>query len=177
MLYSSIEDKHIIFVDGSCIGNGQTDAICSYAYYISNGPHAPYLDGAIVGNINGKKQTNNRGELMAFIKSLEYILNNDHYIVKDVLIISDSNYCVRIMNEWLDNWSNRGIIDTKENSDFLFILDNLRKQLRRRQFTIKAIHMNSHMKQPKDKNSDEYYKWNGNDVVDKYAAYLIKQYN
>lgn len=173
-LLKDIEDKHVVFVDGSCIGNGSENARASYAFFFSNGPLSHYLNGDKVGRLNGLKDTNNRGELLAFIKTLEYILDNDYYTTREIIIVSDSNYCVRIMNEWLDGWIKRDVVWSKENSDMLNLLAEYRRKLKERGFQISSIHMNSHKKAPKDKFCEEYFRWKGNDIVDKYAQKLLQ---
>jgi ribonuclease HI len=166
------EDHHIIFVDGSCTKNGKPDARSSYAFYISNGPLSPHLGSGIVNN--DITPTNNRGELVAFVRSLEYILENDNYNVKNILFISDSNYCVKIMNEWLDKWVKQGSLNDKKNSDLLEKLNEYTNKLRKRKYMINTIHVFSHKNAPQDKNSDEYFKWQGNDIVDRRASKMLE---
>lgn len=166
------ENKHIVFVDGSCTKNGQTDARASYAFYISNGPLSPHLGSGIV--CNDITPTNNRGELMAFIRALEYILDNDVYNVRDILFISDSKYCVTIMNEWLDKWIKQGTLNGKKNSDLLEKLNEYLTKLRKKRYMINTIHVFSHKKAPIDKNSDEYFMWQGNDIVDRRASKMLE---
>jgi ribonuclease HI len=168
-----VENKHIIFVDGACKNNGKPDARASYAYYFSNGPLSPYLNSGIVKN-DITEPTNNRGELLAFIRALEYIVENNVYNFKDVLFISDSKYCVNIMNEWLDKWKKQGSLNDKKNSDMLLQLSNLITTLRQEGYNINTIHIFSHKKAPSDKNSDDYFKWQGNDIVDKRAQKMLE---
>lgn len=47
--------------------------------------------------------TNNRMELMAIIKALEFLWNSN-LLGHPITIYSDSQYCVNGCNEWLTNW-------------------------------------------------------------------------
>ena len=57
------------------------------------------------GNTGDQIGTNNIGELMGISKSLDVInnSNNEFYV-----IISDSEYSIKSMREWIHNWKNNG---------------------------------------------------------------------
>lgn len=69
-----------IFSDGSCINNGLPDAIASWSYVVTDEDNI-VLE-ASTGRVKGL-QNNNRAELTAFIKALQYIRNerNDEFII------------------------------------------------------------------------------------------------
>ena len=82
------------FTDGACRGNpgpGGWGVLLRY-----NG-HEKRLYGGEVST------TNNRMELMAVIKALESLKK-----ACDVKITSDSQYVLKGINEWMDNWKKRG---------------------------------------------------------------------
>lgn len=54
-------------------------------------------------------------------------------------IVSDSQYCIKILTEWMDGWLKKGIV--KENWDLIMALNEARKD---RVFTIE--HVKSHQK-------------------------------
>lgn len=164
-------NKHIVFVDGACTGNGKRSARASYAFYIAAGPLAPYEQAAEIGNYNNVTATNNRGELLAFINALKYI--NEAPVtdnVKTILFISDSSYCIGIIGGWLDSWIAKGILHEKMNGDLLRELIDIIKKIKDKDYKIDTIHQYSHQPAPVNKDSDEYYKWQGNDKVDKLAT-------
>lgn len=51
--------------------------------------------------------TNNRMELMAIIKAME-LLWNSNLLGHEIIIYSDSQYCVKGCSEWLQNWIANG---------------------------------------------------------------------
>ena len=69
-----------IFSDGSCINNGLPDAIASWSYVVTDEENI--VIEASTGRVKGL-QNNNRAELTAFIKALQYIRNerNDEFII------------------------------------------------------------------------------------------------
>lgn len=164
-------NKHIVFVDGACTGNGKRNSRASYAFYIAAGPLAPYEQTAEIGKYNNVDATNNRGELLAFIKTLQYINDapvNDN--VKTVLFISDSSYCIGIVSSWLDKWIVEDILHEKKNIDLLNELSDIIKKIKDKGYKIETIHQYSHQPAPINKDSDEYYKWQGNERVDRLAT-------
>lgn len=163
-------NKHIVFVDGACTANGKKKARASYAFYIATGPLATYEEAAEIGNYNGVTATNNRGELLAFINALKYIHDKDVANVKTITFVSDSTYCIGIISSWLDKWITEGTLDERKNIDLLNEMSDIVKKLKDKNYTIETIHQNSHQPAPLNKDSDEYFKWNGNDKADKLAT-------
>jgi ribonuclease HI len=51
--------------------------------------------------------TNNRMELMAIIKALEFLWNSS-LLGNSIVVYSDSQYCVNGCNEWLQTWIDNG---------------------------------------------------------------------
>lgn len=166
------DTAHIVFVDGACIGNGKKTARASYAYHITRGPLAPHGDAQEIGSYNNVIATNNRGELLAFIKSLEYIHKNLDLIndVKQIIYVTDSLYCMNIVNSWLNKWITEGTLQERKNFDLLQELDVVIKKLKENNMIINVVHQNSHLDAPSNRDSDEYFKWEGNDKVDKMAT-------
>ena len=88
-----------IYTDGSCIGNPGP-----------GGWAAVILDGALKKELFGgeKSTTNNRMELTAAIKALEYclILQKNSFLNKEIEIFTDSLYVKKGITEWIKNWEN-----------------------------------------------------------------------
>lgn len=74
-----------------------------------------------------EKPTNNRAELTAIIKALE------DYPQCDV-ILSDSEYCVKTFNQWIDQWKKRGWKKSDGkiplNLDLIMKIDALRQNVK-----------------------------------------------
>lgn len=87
-----------IYIDGACSNNGKKDAKAGYGIYFGEND---------VRNENGRvkgKQTNNTGELTAFIKAVEKIS-----VEKEVHIWCDSQYVIKSVTSYGDklarnNW-------------------------------------------------------------------------
>ena len=56
--------------------------------------------------------TNNQMELKALIQAMEWCYSN--YILEDVIIYSDSAYCVNMVNSWIWTWCNNGWKNSKK---------------------------------------------------------------
>jgi len=87
-----------IYVDASAPGNhsGGTRGGIGLAVYDNNN-EIVYENGITVGNPNNHVEL----ELMALVEALEYAEDDD-------VVYSDSEYCVKGFNEWLDNWKRKG---------------------------------------------------------------------
>ena len=80
-----------VYTDGSCLGNpgigGWAFVLKSKSQYLS---HYGYE----------KETTNNRMELTAAIKALEFLSKDN----EPITIITDSNYLKNGINNWITNW-------------------------------------------------------------------------
>lgn len=83
-----------IYADGACSGN---PGVGGHAAIIKNGSKTK----TIVGGED--LTTNNRMELMAVIKALENLKKKS-----DVTVVTDSNYVVKGMSEWINQWQKNG---------------------------------------------------------------------
>lgn len=68
--------QYHIYSDGSCVGNGLPTAVASWSYLVTD--KSGNVVEACAGRINGQ-QNSNRAELVAFIKSLGYVLSNSKH--------------------------------------------------------------------------------------------------
>lgn len=84
----------IIFADGACKGNPGPGG---YAAILKIDDKETELSGS------EPRTTNNRMELTAVIKALESL-----EVPSKVRVVTDSNYVVKGMKEWLPNWLKRG---------------------------------------------------------------------
>lgn len=112
-----------IYTDGSLVKKNN-EIYCGYGIYFPNNEYK-----SISRKFTHEPITNNRAELYAILKSivLSNIINlerikNDQEQIKIVNIYSDSEYSVKIFNEWLPKWKknkkkykNEDIINEIEN--------------------------------------------------------------
>ena len=120
------DEKNVIYIytDGACSGNPGPGGYAALIIY-----------GDLEEKISGydPETTNNRMEMMAVIKALNSIKGriNEDTIVK---IISDSEYVVKGLQEWLPGWKKRGwkTADRKavKNQDLWKELDSLVSEFR-----------------------------------------------
>lgn len=89
------------FTDGACLNNGNILARGGWGAIIRN------ADGEtleIAGPLDDSLHpTNQRAELTAAIKAL-----NEFKTSSTITLVSDSNYVVKGINEWLPSWKSRG---------------------------------------------------------------------
>ena len=92
-----------IYCDGSCRNNGYENAYGAYAYVVldedENIVHCECIGGPEIN-------TNNRAEMLAMIKALEYW---DENLEGSVEVNSDSAYVVNAYRQgWVNNWKYNG---------------------------------------------------------------------
>jgi len=90
--------KVIVFTDGACAGNPGPGGYAAKLFYPDG---SSWVISAGVPNT-----TNNRMELEAAIKALDYLLLNLEG--RPIEIHTDSTYLKRGMNEWLATWKKNG---------------------------------------------------------------------
>jgi len=104
-----------VYTDGSCLGNPGNGG---WAFLIINKNDISYRAGF------ERNATNNRMELMAAIKALEFL--NQH---NDINLNTDSNYVKQGITNWIFNWKkNNWKTSAKKavkNSDLWIQLDDL----------------------------------------------------
>ena len=87
-----------VYIDGACVNNGFPDARAGYGVYFAEGdPRNEY------NTVEGK-QTNNTGELTAFIRALE-ILKKEIQAKHEINVYSDSEYVIKCMKSYCDKLS------------------------------------------------------------------------
>lgn len=97
-----------IVCDGSIVGNGRPNAIAGYGYIILRDGFPVALGG---GPLHAPT-SNNRAELTAMIVPLAYLIKT--HKVKRVKVISDSQYVVNGVSQWLARWIRHGKLDSGE---------------------------------------------------------------
>lgn len=94
-----------IAIDGACRRNGKPDCTASggvfYCYnYGASDMHCGVLSAYEYNS------TNQRGELLALLKALDFAMQSNE---EDVLVVTDSEYIFNAMNKrWFANWHAKG---------------------------------------------------------------------
>lgn len=92
-----------VFTDGACPQNGRKTSKAAWACWF---PEAQSLSAS--GRVpEGEDQTNNRAELMA-IQQAVHILQRNGYESSDVVVYTDSQYCIDCLTKWIPGWVARG---------------------------------------------------------------------
>jgi ribonuclease HI len=150
-----------IYTDGSCFNNGKSNSTGSIGVFFKDNDERNISE-----SINNMKITNQRMELLAVIKSIEKLKENEK-----AYIYTDSKYVINSMTKWVRNWelNDWKKSDNKkvENKDLIM---DLRDKLKSKFVIFK--HIKSHQNEPSN-NDINYIHWYGNKMAD----YLALQSN
>jgi ribonuclease HI len=96
----------VVWIDGACRNNGKPSAKASWGAYF--GPHSRYNDCSRLAS--NMPQTSSRAEIEALSKALDIIqeITAEDMSLQQILIVSDSEYLVRSMSEWITRWIENG---------------------------------------------------------------------
>lgn len=126
------------FVDGACSGNpgpGGYGVVCIEGNEVIYS-HSEYMEAP-------NKTTNNREELKAILHVFQLVSGNPEF--RDVIIYSDSAYCVNMLNNWIYTWANNDWKNSKkqqvENTD---LVKQLYKYLNTEFFPCQVVKVNGH---------------------------------
>jgi len=92
-----------VFTDGACSANGRPGAKAGYAVWfpdnqsLSTSARIPA----------GEPQTNQRAELAAIHRSV-VVLEERGFRDEDLVIYTDSDYCINCLTKWITGWVSRG---------------------------------------------------------------------
>lgn len=93
-------NKLFIAIDGACRRNGKPDCTASGGVFIQRYSDELCVDTTVLSAFE-YNSTNQRGELLALLKALEYIYSAD----TDSMIVTDSEYIFNAMTKrWYDSW-------------------------------------------------------------------------
>lgn len=167
-----------LFTDGGARANGRENCRSSWAFYATDGCMCASMNGLVdEKNIPGEKfkSSNNRGELTAMARGLQFISEyHTEFLFKHIIIVSDSAYSIGSIRDWSQQWLDDAAaggqkMKGKKNLDIILpakkIYDKLTKS-----FDISFTHVHSHQTAPADTESEEWFIWKCNDIVDKLCA-------
>jgi ribonuclease HI len=92
-----------VFTDGACTSNGRPGAKAGYAVWF---PDNQSLS-ASARIPAGEPQTNQRAELAAIHRAV-VVLEEGGFRDEDLVIYTDSEYCVNCLTKWITGWVSRG---------------------------------------------------------------------
>jgi uracil-DNA glycosylase len=173
-------NTQVAFTDGSCNPNRSCpEAKAGYAIQFVLGTLKNTL---IMGNIDNSKiyATSVRAEGEAIYQTMLYV--NEHIkSCKTLIIVSDSDFWINMINTYIPNWVKYNTIDEHKNADLVkklwFIYTDLTIK---KKIEIKFRHVVSHGKNGWNKcdiNSYEYFCYHNNNIVDHFANKARKELN
>jgi hypothetical protein len=88
---------------------------------------------------------------------------------KSICVVSDSEYSIKSITIWSANWLANPAkykLKEKKNLDLILPCKEITDELKKT-YEVKYNHMNSHLPEPADSDSHDWFLWKGNDIVDK----------
>ena len=160
----SSQRKIYAFSDGNCKSNGKKNAKGGYSVYF------PDYNDFNKTRLVTKDPTNNICELKG-IKTIFQIVSGNLETFKDseVVICTDSSYSIKCLTLWHKSWTKNNWKTAKgdlvKNKDLITDILHLQSTLDP-STTISFKHVLAHTKEPKNKDSMEYFLYLGNKTVD-----------
>lgn len=135
-----------VYTDGSSLNNGTKNSKAGIGVWFD------FNDSRnISAKLSGNIQTNNRAELTAILLALK-TLKNEKREKDKIVIVSDSQYSIKAVTEWIVNWKKNNWKTSKnkpvKNSDLIKDIDNLKNYFTNLSFQYVKAHTNM-----KDKHS------------------------
>ncbi|KAH8407580.1 hypothetical protein KR222_007452 [Zaprionus bogoriensis] len=126
----------IVYTDGSCLGNGRSDACAGFGVYF--GDNHPLNAGEPVKG----RVTNNVGEIQAAIYAIKVALGLG---IGKLSIYTDSRFLINSITLWVDGWKKRGW-RLKNNQPVKNEVDfkELDELLQNKQIDVKWTHVEAH---------------------------------
>ena len=173
------------FTDGSTLGNGGRNAIGGVGVYF---PDPLKLKNVALNyakfvienpSLELKGATNNITELLGISIAIQILTgkfkkdNPEEDISKlRIIIYSDSEYSINCISKWApawerNGWQKKGGKKADRDIKNVELIKKLYKTYTNQR--IKFVHVNSHLKEPSNRNSVEWRLWHGNDMADRLA--------
>lgn len=156
--------KIFAFSDGNCKSNGKKNARGGYSVYFPD--YADFNKTRLVT----KDPTNNVCELKGIKTILQTVSDNlETFKDSEVVICTDSSYSIKCLTLWHISWTKNNWKTSKGDlvknkdliTDILHLQNNLDPSI-----TISFKHVLAHTKEPKNKESMDYFLYLGNKIVD-----------
>lgn len=159
-----------VFTDGGCTSNGKSRCKSGLGvYFPENDLKISMKSEEACKKYNiwfNNIHSNNVGEMLAILVALR----EGKEFSKDIIIYSDSMYCINSVTNWykkweMNDWKTANNTSVKNREYIQKILEE-----KKNYDSVFFIHTHSHRPEPLDKNSDEWFIWNGNNIADKLAT-------
>lgn len=163
---NKITDKIDIFTDGSTINNGKKNASGGFGVYF---PDKRFHN--ISTKYNKEDATNQKCELIAILKGLEYLFHffKDKSKMTNIVVYTDSKYSIDCFTKYIKNWKSNGWkLRNNQQVKNRNLIEKIDYYIQQFNF-VRFHHIYSHKDEPYNKNSLEYYLWYGNDMADRLA--------
>ena len=150
-----------VFTDGACSSNGRPGAKAGYAVWFPE--HQSLSTSARVPSNEG--QTNQRAEMSA-IHRATILLEENGFQDEDIVIYTDSEYCMNCLTKWIPGWVSRGW-KTSAGGDVLHrdLIESTSKRLSKFK-SYRFVHVRAHTGGEDDLSKN-------NDIVDRMACATI----
>lgn len=172
-----------LFTDGGSHGNGSQNCKSSWGCYLTDGCTVLGASGVVadkeIPNVI-YKSSNNRGELTALHNGLYFIIQHiDKFSFDDIKVISDSMYAIGCLDKWSAEWFSNPVkhnLSKKKNLDIIkpakALLDSIRGK-----YILEFQHVNSHKPAPSDTESERWFIWKCNNIVDELCSMVLSHNN
>lgn len=185
--YTPVSDTitYEAFTDGSTLGNGGRNAIGGIGVYF---PEELSLKNVSLNyakfvienpSLELKGATNNITELLGISIAIQLLTSKfkknhpaENISKLRIILYSDSEYSINCISKWAPGWERNGWQKKGgKKADREIKNVELIKKLYKTYTTqrIKFVHVNSHLKEPSNRNSVEWRLWHGNDMADRLA--------
>lgn len=159
-----------VFTDGGSKGNGKSHCVSAFGWLATDGEKIANDSGIVPSaELIGLeyKSSNNRGELTAILNALKFVMSaKSAFDFAEIRVVSDSEYSINCITTWIYKWEKDPVKHAdKKNLDLIKPAKELVEELKLT-YCVKFIHMNSHMDEPKDSDTEEWFMWKCNDLVD-----------
>lgn len=135
----------VIAIDGACRRNGKPDCVSAGGVFILQlDENLGVKNTSLMSNYE-IKSTNQRGELLALLTSLDYV----HGAQQDAQIITDSEYLFNTMTKnWCENWANKGWVtaanEPVKNKDIWLEIINAKRRCEEDGHEVSFYHIKGH---------------------------------
>lgn len=174
-----------MFVDGACSGNNTKNkskrkAGCG-VYFGDNDARnvSMCLDESFVLKFDLEGLSNQVAEIAAVYFGLNELLISDSRSPiqgEYVVIYTDSSYVENVFTKWVFDWKENGWkkktypFTTPKNWKLIREVDDmLNEVIEKYNVSIRFVHVSAHQTAPRDKDSEEYFLWCGNNEADQLA--------
>lgn len=135
----------VIAIDGACRRNGKPDCVSAGGVFILNVDKDLNINNTSLMSNYEIKSTNQRGELLALLTSLDYV----HEAQQPAQIITDSEYIFNTMTkDWCKNWANKGWVtaagEPVKNKDIWLEIMNAQRRCEEAGYEISFYHIKGH---------------------------------